>query len=630
VTRAAIYARVSTAEQVDGTSLGTQVQRCEHYIAAQDWTPAARYVDEGVSGAKASRPALDQLMTAVRAGTVDVVVIAKLDRIGRSMRHLGALLGELDDRKVALVSVSEAFDSSTASGRLQRNMLGSFAEFERELIRDRMTSGRDARVRSGSWSTAMCPFGFRAGPPDYRLGFLEPEAYTLRRMVDLFVNHKLNTTEVARQLNAEGRPPRRAAKWTTARVRHILQDPDHLGGTFTWRRPSRGLAGPPIPVSGPALLDPTTLQRLKDRVAATSIGHRTHPDRYLLSGRIRGPHGAPMYGHTTSAPVYKCAETFRSVYLDGTPCKVCHTVRVEHVEDLVWAEITALLADTSRRPDLPAARRRPRPRHRRPRRPQPHRPARHRPQPTPTPRRMAGSEHRTPQPHRPAPRARRPRPHKPPHRRPGHQGTRHRPPRRHRHRHRLGTLRHLRRQRLAAQRLDTQPRRRAGPACGTGRLPRVPAAPGAAPPDHRGHRPRSRPRRRTGRRRRRRPAVAVPCRRQRRLSRPADRHTGLHLRSGGNRRRSFPRSRLRSRQAQLPQPRRPRHRPLPKRRRLRRLSRQARLERRRGDLSGEPVDLSLDLPHRAVDSMPTGGLEHPAPHQPQRLDALPHTVVATE
>lgn len=221
-------------------------------------------------------------MTAVRAGTVDVVVIAKLDRIGRSMRHLGALLGELDDRKVALVSVSEAFDSSTASGRLQRNMLGSFAEFERELIRDRMTSGRDARVRSGSWSTAMCPFGFRAGPPDYRLEFLEPEAATLRRMVDLFVNHKLNTTEVARQLNAEGRPPRRAAKWSTARVRHILQDPDHLGGTFTWRRPRRGLAGAPIPVSGPALLDPTTLQRLKDRVAATSIGHRTHPDRYLL------------------------------------------------------------------------------------------------------------------------------------------------------------------------------------------------------------------------------------------------------------------------------------------------------------------------------------------------------------
>ena len=348
VKRAVIYARVSTAEQVDGTSLTTQVARCEQYIAAQDWASAGSYVDEGVSGAKASRPALDRLLGAVRAGTVDVVVIAKLDRIGRSMRHLGALLGELDDRKVTLVSVSEAFDSSTASGRLQRNMLGSFAEFEREVIRDRMVSGRDAVVRSGKWATTMCPYGYKSTAPDYKLGFNPPEAEAVRVMVDLFVNHRLSTAEVARQLNAAGYQPRRAARWTTAEVRQVLRDGEHLAGNFTWRRADRHYDGPPIPVTGPALIDPATYERLRVRLAATANKHTTHPDRYLLSGRIFGPHGAPMYGHTTRTPTYRCAETFPSTYNGDRPCQSCRTVRAEHVENIVWAEVAALLADPDR------------------------------------------------------------------------------------------------------------------------------------------------------------------------------------------------------------------------------------------------------------------------------------------
>jgi site-specific DNA recombinase len=349
VKRAAIYARVSTAEQVDGTSLTTQVQRGEHYIAAQGWTTAAAYIDEGVSGAKASRPALNRLMVAVRAGTVDVVVVAKLDRIGRSMRHLGALLGELDDRKVALVSVSEAFDSSTASGRLQRNMLGSFAEFEREMIRDRMTAGRDAVVRSGKWSTTMCPYGYKAEAPDYKLELNPPESDVVRVMVDLFVNQRMNTAEVARHLNAAGHQPRRTARWTTSAVRQVLRDGEHLAGNFAWRRADRHYDGPTIPVAGPALVDPATFQRLRERLAATASQHTTHPERYLLAGRIRGPHGALMYGFNSHALAYRCAETFPNGYPDdGAPCRACRTVRAEHVEDAVWAEVSALLVDPDR------------------------------------------------------------------------------------------------------------------------------------------------------------------------------------------------------------------------------------------------------------------------------------------
>lgn len=85
-----------------------------------------------MSGARATRPELDRLVALCQAGAVDVVVVAKLDRPGRSVRHLSDLIGRLDDWKVRLVSVAESFDSTTPSGRLQRSMLGSFAELERE------------------------------------------------------------------------------------------------------------------------------------------------------------------------------------------------------------------------------------------------------------------------------------------------------------------------------------------------------------------------------------------------------------------------------------------------------------------------------------------------------------------
>ena len=146
-----IYARVSTVEQIEGTSLVLQIDRCRQYAAAMGWQVAGEYVDEGVSGAKASRPALDEMMGDARAGLLQAVVAAKLDRVGRSMRHLVSLMGECDDLGVAVVSVAEGFDSTTPAGRLQRNILGSFAEFERDQIRERTMGGSEAAARQGRW-----------------------------------------------------------------------------------------------------------------------------------------------------------------------------------------------------------------------------------------------------------------------------------------------------------------------------------------------------------------------------------------------------------------------------------------------------------------------------------------------
>jgi site-specific DNA recombinase len=150
--RAASYLRVSTEEQVAGTSLTVQQASCRQVVERRGWQlVVAEYRDEGVSGALGSRPALDGLLSACRDGEVDVGVVARLDRFGRNLRHLSATLGELDDLGVQFVSVHEAFDSLGPAGRLQRIILASVAQYEREQMLERSRSGLRAKAQAGWW-----------------------------------------------------------------------------------------------------------------------------------------------------------------------------------------------------------------------------------------------------------------------------------------------------------------------------------------------------------------------------------------------------------------------------------------------------------------------------------------------
>jgi DNA invertase Pin-like site-specific DNA recombinase len=140
--RAAIYARVSTLDQEPLN----QTHELQRFVAARDWT-AVEYVDRGVSGAKDRRPALDQLLADAKRRRFDVVVCWRLDRLGRSLKHLITLLDELQALGVAFVSLAEGIDATTPAGKLQMHILGAIAEFERARIVERVRSGI-ARARS--------------------------------------------------------------------------------------------------------------------------------------------------------------------------------------------------------------------------------------------------------------------------------------------------------------------------------------------------------------------------------------------------------------------------------------------------------------------------------------------------
>jgi DNA invertase Pin-like site-specific DNA recombinase len=140
--RAATYSRVSTHEQ----SLDGQLEALRAYTTARGWRPT-EYVDHGVSGARERRPGLDALLKAVRQRQVDVVVCTKLDRLARSVRHLVALGEEFRALGVELVVLDQAVDTTTSGGRALFGMLAVFAEFERDLIRERVIAGvRRARA----------------------------------------------------------------------------------------------------------------------------------------------------------------------------------------------------------------------------------------------------------------------------------------------------------------------------------------------------------------------------------------------------------------------------------------------------------------------------------------------------
>jgi DNA invertase Pin-like site-specific DNA recombinase len=140
--RASIYARVSTLDQEPEN----QLAELRRYVAAREWT-ATEYVDRGISGAKDRRPSLDDLLRDARRRRFDVLIVWRLDRFGRNLRHLITLLEELHALGIAFVSLGEGIDATTPAGKLQMHILGAIAEFERARIAERVRAALQ-RARS--------------------------------------------------------------------------------------------------------------------------------------------------------------------------------------------------------------------------------------------------------------------------------------------------------------------------------------------------------------------------------------------------------------------------------------------------------------------------------------------------
>ena len=145
--RAAIYARVSTIGH--GQTPDMQLRELREYCARRGWQIAGEYVDAGVSGSKERRPQLDRLLADCRKRKADAMVVYRYDRFARSLGQLVNALEEFRSLGIEFVSLHEGVDTSTPNGRLVFGIFASIAEFERELIRDRVRSGLAAARAKG-------------------------------------------------------------------------------------------------------------------------------------------------------------------------------------------------------------------------------------------------------------------------------------------------------------------------------------------------------------------------------------------------------------------------------------------------------------------------------------------------
>jgi site-specific DNA recombinase len=164
--RCAIYTRKSTEEGLDQefNSLDAQREAGEAYVASQQhegWGCLPEpYDDGGFTGGNMDRPALHRLMADIEAGKIDCVVVYKVDRLSRSLLDFARIMEVFDRHKVAFVSVTQQFNTATSMGRLVLNVLLSFAQFEREIIGERIRDKIAAQRRKGKWTGGTPVLGY--------------------------------------------------------------------------------------------------------------------------------------------------------------------------------------------------------------------------------------------------------------------------------------------------------------------------------------------------------------------------------------------------------------------------------------------------------------------------------------
>ncbi len=226
----AIYIRWSTDDQGDGTTLEVQREACELFVRSQGWTPREdlTFIDNGYSGGNLKRPAMAALRRTVLDGLVDCVVVFKLDRLSRSVVDTVNLVLEEWEGRCFFKSAREPIDTATPAGKMFFYLLASYAEWERNVIRERTAGGRQQRAGQGYWACGPTPYGYTTDEQK-RLVVVEAEAAVVRGIFASYIKGA-TMADIVRRLQADGAPaPGGPGKWSKPLVRKILSNQVYIG-----------------------------------------------------------------------------------------------------------------------------------------------------------------------------------------------------------------------------------------------------------------------------------------------------------------------------------------------------------------------------------------------------------------
>ena len=301
VSRCAVYTRKSTDHNLGlaFNSLDAQREACQAYITSQaheGWTLVPTHFDDGgLSGASLDRPALKALLEVVRAKKIDIIVVYKVDRLTRSLADFAKLVELFDKNEVSFVSVTQSFNTTSSMGRLTLNVLLSFAQFEREVIGERVRDKISASKRKGIWVGGPLPLGYRS--VDKKLEIIPEEAALVRTIFADYLRLG-SIVALADALETQGiRPKRRVlstgrviatTRFGVGPLAHLLKNRFYVGDVVYQGEVH---PGPQQPILDKILFE-AVQAKLKDSAVRRATKRATSPS--LLVGRFFDDRGNPM------------------------------------------------------------------------------------------------------------------------------------------------------------------------------------------------------------------------------------------------------------------------------------------------------------------------------------------------
>jgi site-specific DNA recombinase len=305
--RVGIYVRRSTDDENQPYSIEVQDTRLEAYISSQPgWRLVARFTDDA-SGATTERDGLHRALAAARAGVIDVLLVYRVDRFTRNLRDMVMLLDELDQAGVVFRSATEPFDTSTPIGRMLVQMLGMFAQFERDLIIDRVIGGMERKAANGKWKGGKRPFGYRMDPATHTLVTDPAESVIVRLIFDLYTRDRIGSRAIANILNERGHRTTSGGRWSGHQVLRALNNRVYLG-ELTFRDITTTDTHEPI-------IATQTWEQAQTILDARGENHAhraANSSDYILTGRLRCPKcgkamvGTRATGRTKTYRYYTC------------------------------------------------------------------------------------------------------------------------------------------------------------------------------------------------------------------------------------------------------------------------------------------------------------------------------------
>jgi site-specific DNA recombinase len=356
IKRCAIYTRKSSEEglQQDYNSLHAQREACEAFIrsqAGEGWKLInAAYDDGGFSGGTIERPAVQQLMKDIREGKIDVVVVYKVDRLTRALADFARIVELFDGHGVSFVAVTQQFNTTTSMGRLTLNVLLSFAQFEREVIGERIRDKVAASKRKGIWMGGTLPIGYDLR--ERKLVINESEAKTVRHIFERYLElgsvrllkRELDRRGIVSAAKESRKGNIRGGKsFSRGALYSLLSSPTYVGEI---RHKKERHPGQQEPIVSRDLWD-RVQQRLHNGAVRQGEARKTQATRSPLAGKLFDRSGEPLYvqGAAKGQRRYRYYVSKRVVRGESKRPEKGWRVSAPGLEKSISAAAQAMLAD---------------------------------------------------------------------------------------------------------------------------------------------------------------------------------------------------------------------------------------------------------------------------------------------